>query len=404
MKSIGNKYTIAFSSLLAIIPFTEHIQIVPNILIGILLLLFPFVIKKRKWIKPNSTIIYLLISLILTIGLGIIAHERWEDISFLIKIITIPIILILSLPIKDHRIPLYSFLISSFTLLLISIINLTFHYFTYHSLNLDVGADVNKLLMSERPYLGFIYLISFCLSLYLKRFQKSKWSKILLNIMAVIFSAFILYISARLSILSLLIIIGSSVFYAKNKKRTFLLSFGSMLTLAAFGFLNPNFISRLTAGFSQDKIEMQKVIQLEPRTHIWECSYNISQSDSMTFWGLGFRNTIKNLKDCFSTHDKFLNKGQQKFFIDSNFNTHNQFLNFYLSSGFLSLLLFLILFFVLFKIYRGNYYSFALILALFLFCIFENVISRQIGAMLFAIVLYLAHSILKNTSKSDLMN
>src|SRR5690606_8983064 len=108
---------------------------------------------------------------------------------------------------------------------------------------------------------------------------------------------------------------------------------------------------------------------------------------SMTFMGLGFRNTVGKLGECFTTHQKFLSEEHRNFFIESRFNTHNQFINFYLSSGILSLLVFLILFYFLFKVHYKNYITFVLVLSVFLFCVFENVLSRQLGAMMFGVVL-----------------
>ncbi|MBA5629202.1 O-antigen ligase family protein [Moheibacter lacus] len=297
--------------------------------------------------------------------------------------------------------PLYAFLIGSTSLLLLSVIKLGLHYNSYQNLNLDVGAKVNELLMGERPYLGFIYLVSFCVCLYLVRYQRKKRIKIFHYLLCLIFCIFILFISARLSILSLLIIIGVAVFYAKNKKRTLLISLGGIVVMAFAGVLNPNFISRLTAGFEQDKLEIQKIILLEPRSHIWQCSAKIVKSNSATWMGLGFKNSINQLEDCYLTHENFLNEEHRKFFVKSRFNSHNQFINFYLSSGIFSLIVFLIIFVMLFKSQYKNYVSFALVLALFLFCIFENVLSRQLGAMMFGVVLSIL-SMIKTPSDQEL--
>lgn len=401
MSQIQKIYTLIFSLLFAIIPFTEHMQAVPNILIGVLAVCFPFVVKKEDLRKSDTKIIYLFLVLILVIGTGIIVFKRWEDTSIMMKIIIIPTILMLSFPIKKYKLPIYFFLISSIGLLLASSIKIALYYQIHKTLNLDVGAVVNDLLLGERPYLGFIYLSSFCLSIYLYKTHEKKWMKTCFIILAILFCGFILFISARLSILSLLIIISISVFYAKNKLRNFMISIASIAILVLIGFSNPNFISRLTAGFKQSELKLEKIIKLEPRSHIWECSAEICKSTSNSVLGIGFKNTTRQLSVCFSTHQNFINEEQRNFFIDSQFNTHNQFLSFYLGSGVLSLLIFLCVFYLLFKNNYKKYITFALVLAILLFCVFENVLSRQLGAMLFGLslsIIFFLNRIQKNNT------
>lgn len=386
-EKLNKIYTVLFSIFLAIIPFTEHFQAIPNILMGILILFFPWVITKKQWNKLNKSIFYSLIVLVAFILIGILFNGRWGDFSFLFRILLVLIVVILASPIKKSKTPIYAFVAGSFALLLVSGVNLIQHYLRFDSLKLDVGSEVNRLLMGERPYLGFIYLISFCVCLYLAKISQAKIIRRLWYIAALIFCGYIFFIAARLSMISLLIVLGISIFFSKNKRRAFIISFGGAFLLGLLMFANANFASRLTAGFEQEKLSIQKVIVLEPRSHIWECSSNVWKSQTVPLTGYGFRNTIDKLSNCYAYHEKFLNENHRQYFIDSRFNTHNQFFNFYLSSGLASVLIFIVLFFLLFKEFRLNYTTFALVLALFLFCCLENVLSRQLGAMLFGLVI-----------------
>lgn len=395
-------YTFLFSVLFALIPFTEHIQAIPNILMGLLILIFPFAVKKSDWkgIKKNVGV-YSYLGLIFIVLIGMLRVARWEDFNFLTKILIIPVLFILSLPVKDYKRPLYFFLLGSGSLLLISSVNLLQHYCLHNELKLDVGSHVNQLLMGERPYLGFIYLISFCISIFLiKREKNNPLMKKLLYVSAFIFSVFIILISARLSILSLVIILACSFFFTKNKQRTFFISAGTILLMGLFTILNPNFISRFTAGFEQKEFNIDKIISMEPRSHIWECSVSIGKKN-IPILGYGFRNTIEKLTNCYAERKGFLNEPHKAYFVASKFNTHNQFLNFYLSSGIFSLIAFMSFFFYLFKSNYSTYTTFALVLALFLFCCFENVLSRQLGAMLFGVIISFLFLICHNSVQTE---
>ncbi len=387
MSQLPKIYLILFSFLIAIIPFTEHIQAIPNIVLGILAVLFPFVVKKGDWQGLNTRTNYTYLSLIFFVLVGILVRGSWEDFGFLNKILIVPVLVILSIPIKDFKKPLYAFLIGSGSLLLISVLNIIWHFLTYHTFKMDVGGEVNKILMGERPYLGFIYLLSFCVSIYLLKFEKNKWVKKILYLSTFVYCLFIILISARLSILSLAIILGVFFFYTKNKKRAFFISFGGILLVVIMALVNPNFISRFNAGFESVEMKLDKMIAMEPRSHIWECSASIGKFNNVPWMGYGFRKSIENLSECYRMRTKFENDHHKAYFVKSRFNTHNQFLNFYLSAGIFCLGSFLLFFLFLFKNNYRDYTSFALVLALFLLCCLENILSRQLGAMLFGVVI-----------------
>lgn len=393
--SLIKTYTLIFSILCMMIPFTEHLKAIPNIILGLLASLFLFVVKKNDWRILNNFSAYSFLAIIAVVILGIIGMNRNEDFSFLSKLIIAAGLVLLSIPIKDFKKPLYFFLSGASILLLISAIKLIVNYYTFGNFRMDVGSEVNNLLMGERPFLGFIYLLSFCISIFLAQIEKNKAVKIALYISILTFSAFILFISARLSLLSLIVILFISIFYTQNKIRTLIVTSGSTLVILVLTISNPNFTNRFTAGFQNLEMSIQNMIQVEPRSHIWGCSYKIGGIDSVPLLGYGFRNTVEKLTDCYSKHDKFQNESHRNYFVTSRFNTHNQFINFYLSSGLISVVLFIIFFISLIKSNYRNYIGLALVISLFFFCCFENVLSRQMGAMLFGLT-YIFSFFIKN--------
>lgn len=401
-ENIRHLYTYLYSALFFTIPFTEVFQAIPNILLGLLMLFFVFTVTRKDWNKINRIYICLYTTIILVVTTGLVIHERTEDFSFLTKLLIVLVIVLLSIPIRDYKKPIYGFLSGSLLLLVISSINLSIHYIKYQSIKMDVGQKINELLIGERPFLGFIYLTSFILCIFLANKTSKNLHKRILFAASILFAGFILFISARLSILSLVLIILSFIFFTAHKKRAILLAAVTLTGIVLLVSVNPSFIKRFTAGFDQNEISLQKLIVLEPRSHIWECAFVIGDTQSLPLLGYGFRNTVDKLSECYSTRNKFLNEEHRLYFINSRFNTHNQFLNFYLSCGIPALFLFILFFIFLLKD-SLNYTSFALILGLLLFCCFENVLSRQIGATLFGVIIAL-FVLLENHYKSQNIN
>jgi O-antigen ligase len=357
-------------------------------MMGVFLALFPFVYQQINWSRLKSIPFYTFLAFCVWSLLGILIHQRWDDFSFLNKLVSVLAVVIFALPLqkKDYLKVIYGFLAGSASLLLISIVKLYFHYAQFGTLKLDVGKEVNELLMGERPFLGFFYLISICLCFYLiTKFQK-KSIQIILLIASCIWASFILFISARLSILSLMIILGLSVFYAKNKIKAFTCVGIGVVGIVAFILTNPTFKSRLTAGFAQENLELQKVIAMEPRSHIWTCAYQIVQNEALPILGFGYRNTVDKLVNCYETREGFFDEEHRSYFVNSRFNTHNQYLNTLLSTGIIGLIILLLFIFSLVLQSRMTYAQIAIVMALALFFIFENVLSRQLGAVLVGFV------------------
>lgn len=379
-------YTYLFSVFCAIIPFTEHFMAVPNILMGLLMVLFPFVIQKKDWKVLNNYSSYAFIGIIVLSLLGTIIFQRWEDFNFISKLITVIVIVLLALPLKDFKKPMIAFLLGSALLLVSSAFHLIQLYLATGSIKLDVGSEVNEVLMGERPFLGFIYLTSICICFFLIKQSKSLKVRLFWVLAILIFGGFILFISARLSTLSLMIILVTAVFYSEHKVKAFGAVLVALVLVISFLLTNETFKSRLTAGFHQEELSFQKVLEMEPRYHIWSCASKIISEKPNLILGYGFRGSIEKLTQCYEAREAFSSEGHREYFVESRFNTHNQYLNFYLSIGWLGLLLFLLFWVSMFYGSWKNYTQISLVLALALFCVFENVLSRQLGAMLFGLV------------------
>tara|TARA_R110001583_G_scaffold421_7_gene3997 strand:- start:1112 stop:2308 length:1197 start_codon:yes stop_codon:yes gene_type:complete len=386
---LNRSYLILFSLYCGVISFTDLGEAIPNIILGITILLFPFVVKKTDWKKIQYKAFYILILLVFVIIFQSVLLSRWEDFNFVNKLVLLIIIIILSIPIEKKLLPVFFFLLGSFFLLLLSSIKLFSIFLVLGKIDMTTGDQVASILLGDRPYVGYIYVTSFCLCLYISN-SLSK-IKFLFYALAFIYFIFILIISARISFISLIIIISSCFFYMKNIIKTSLI----ILTLCFLGILIFTFNHNLKKRFfiSNNNYSLEQLVKFEPRYYIWNCGYNIIIENSDYLIGKGFVKVNNQLKTCYSSRKDFMDKKQQNYFVRRNFNTHNQFLNFFLSTGILSLFLFVLFFVFWFKKDYKNYYVCILIFAIFLFCLVENVLSRQMGVELFALTLIFSNTI-----------
>lgn len=87
---------------------------------------------------------------------------------------------------------------------------------------------------------------------------------------------------------------------------------------------------------------------------------------------------------------------RKNWFIERNFNTHNQYIDIVLSYGIIGLLIFMMFIKELITFFYKNIYSLNLALSLILFLFIENLFHRQLGSFIFALTLVLALSIINS--------
>lgn len=402
MQTVNQIYLWLFCVLLFIIPFTEIIEAVPNLIIIVLALLFPFVIKKDlKSIIVNKELLWLL-GFCLIIIIEALFYDRLEDIKFISKLFLLFTYLILSQPlvIKNNMNKVfYSFLFGVLCVLVSSITLIIKEHSNANDFDFSVGKKINSLLLGDRPYIGFCYTIAFFVGLYLSKYSKKKVEKRLMIAFSGILLIFLYYISARTSLLSILIVGFISIFFFVNKK----VKLGALVITLLLGisiiFFNKNFKERLTSGFKQQNFSLEKSIKLEPRYHIWGCVKFIMENNSVTYFGYGFLQTQEMLNSCYQNNYKFLNQSHKKWVVYKSYNTHNQYLNFYLSTGLLGFLYFVLICCLFSFKYKSNFFSLSLIISMLLFFTFENVLTRQMGVQLCAIVVIFSNGL--NTLRND---
>lgn len=391
IRKLRNLYPYLFALFCASIPFTDVAKAIPNILMAVLALLFGFVVYKDDLKKLFSKSFYFLVFFIAVASFNLIFFGRWEDTKYVTNVLMLCAIIIISIPVKHHILSLKSFVISSLILLIISSVNITLFAMKSQSFDFTMGEHINVLLLGERPFLGFIYIMSCCISWFLANKTNSKRQSLFWYFISICFIAFVAVISARTALISLFVVLFGSVFYFKKQWKT---SLGIIIGTLILGFLlisfNENAKSRFFILFNTN-FSLSEKLAFEPRYHIWQCASSLEYTTTSFLFGRGFEQTENELVECYKTKQNFVTEDQQRWFVKNRFNTHNQYIDVFLSMGIIVFVCFIsFLFFTLAK-YRNNYFATSLIILIILFFFTENLVHRQLGISLVAITLVFAN-------------
>jgi len=383
-KNIDKTYNYLLLLFCFAIPFTHQAKAIPNIILILLTVLYPFH-SLRNSIKSIKKELLVIVTFIIVIVTNTLLFERWGDFKEIVRLTYIPLIILLFFPTKEIKPYLKSFLFSAFLLLLLSSIRLGLKFIREGNLDIAVGGEVNQILLGERPYLGFLYFMASCFSFYFCTSVIKKWHRIGYFVLGTLFSFFIFLIVARIMLLAVIIYVILALFYLGKKINFYIKS-----TLILFLFLigsSYSFSDNIVKRFYVNN-EYVNVINADPRYHIWDCVYRTLPDNPKEFlFGKGVTKTDNELLECYHQKNDFFNKDQQEWFMKSEFNTHNQFFDLLLSQGIIVLGLCLFFFVYATIKNRKNFFVISLLVATFLFFSVENVIKRQIGCMLIAFVL-----------------
>jgi hypothetical protein len=121
----------------------------------------------------------------------------------------------------------------------------------------------------------------------------------------------------------------------------------------------------------------------EPRFLIWKYSFELLKETNLTT-GNGFAKTTEKLVE------KYTNITQEKkrnWFIEKEFNTHNQYLDILLSQGILGAFVFLIFLVQAFKLAKDSKTNLLLLISMLIYMTVYNNFHRLIGVYLFSLIL-----------------
>lgn len=252
--------------------------------------------------------------------------------------------------------------------------------------------EMVDILLIHRPYLGFYVLLNIILSFDL--FIKSDNLKYKYIFAAIITSlvTFLILITARLSIISFgLIALIYIFFYLKlNLFKKIMIGFISIISFLFILSISPNIQERLNHN------NLELMIDYEPRFVIWKSINEIKNNEDFNLLlGYGNYNLIEDY--LVLNYDTIIdNEGKRSYFLNERFNTHSQYLDYFLFGGIPAVLIFSIFCLYSLWITKQDFIKFAIILSFILFFAVENVFHRQLGCYLFVLYYFLA---LKNNKK-----
>ncbi len=388
-------YPYVFLLLYLTIPFDTYIRALPNVLLAILVLTFPFIVKKRDFIKLKSLPFALFLIFISFLLLNSLISGRFnEDFNIIKKLLIALGLVLLYIPVIED----YSsgkrtekinnaIIFSSLAAIVFSVYN--FVLITHADGNFSFGESpqVVESLLIDRLYLGLLSVFSILISFKsIKKTYHPNNTYYLANIF--INALFIFLIASKIAIVALLVLIFVRQFYGKRKVWKGGMAILSILAIVGLFFLLKSYSTKEWEAEKQSKFGsnfIENSMTYELRAVVWGCVSTIIKEEGFSYTGIGFKTTENKLLDCYS--ETISNAKKRSDFISREYNTHSQFLDFYLSAGFIALLLFLIFIIASFISVRKQFLPVALLAILILYCSVENVFHRQIGAYYIGFIL-----------------
>jgi O-antigen ligase len=394
-KRIDNIFDIVFSILL----FSLSISMaIPNLVLAVLFFVFLFKRDKIKVVKWYTKLLFIVVIYIFLKALFF--NALVENFSIYKHFLVVLVLSFLIYNIKNITTVIKGSIFGVFLGVMVALFKISNFYFIHKVLPFGNTVEVKDLLLIHRPYFGFMCLITIVLIDILLPKIKSKNEKIFFLIIGFIIAVFMYIIVARLSLFLLIIyLIIKTINYLKLSLLKSVLGFLTILILMFGAFsLNKNIKNRLHIEASYS--ETIKVLKnQEPRFVIWDCFFSqINNKNFNVYFGYNNRKSIQEeLNGCYK--ERIDNVSKRDYYVDTEFNTHNQFFDIFLEGGILGLSLFLALFMFLVYSFRENFNASFILLSFILFFIFENLFHRQLGAYLFGIFIPLFHKIIVSEKK-----
>jgi O-antigen ligase len=282
----------------------------------------------------------------------------------------------------------YSFLVFQFIhIIYIDFIVIQYYLFsTSRSFELFNSLVENRFIV-ERPYFALNCLLSFMCIKFLNENSNIKKGFLFCFLTIIVFTLFI--IAARLAMGVSIVL--SFLFFLKEKK---IIYFIILCLIVAVTIISNRYIIQ--------RIAIEKG---EPRIVIWQCAKSIvDEKDFNCFTGTFSSEVVDNkLISCYNS--KEVSNGPYWWIGKNNYNynTHNQFLWFFTSYGLIGIMFFVSIFLIHIRNFHKfkNEYSLFFVLIFLFQCLFENVLSRQIGIYVFLWFCFIFINLSKNILKSE---
>ena len=378
-----------YSSLFFIICFSlafigDKFYAIPNGANIALVLLFPFIINWSQLLNLlNKKLLIWFSAFVFFIFLkSVFLNNFIEDISQIKKLFQVLLLVILSFGLKEKNLSYLKsgIILGTFTACTYSLIKICIIVFQTGVFNFTKGPLINETLPVQRLYLGL--LCTFSLIFVFERLLKNQKKHNLF--LAVFFVFFVFLIAGRIAIVSVLFIIIYYVFTFLKSYMRYVAVLLILLLTSVVVLTNNNLSQRIFHSDDNFRTSyFEKIEMHEPRFLIWKYSFEILKETNL-ITGNGYSKTTEKLVN------KYNNIPQQKkknWFINKEFNTHNQYLDILISQGILALFLFLIFLTQAFKLAKESHTKLLLLISMLIYMTVYNNFHRLIGVYLFALIL-----------------
>lgn len=363
------------------LPFDDYFRALPNLLLVLLLGLFPFVIQRSEFKNWHKSPVIWVLAFLLFVVLQAWFLGRWgQDFVVIKKMLLAAGLALLLLPVRENRTLHHGIIYSSIAAILFSMVQLILLLNEGLEISFLASAGIIEALLMDRIYLGLLSVLSVIVSYrHLQKTYHPNNGYYLANIILQL--CFVLFIVSRIAIIVLLLCFVLSLFY-RQKRGPQLLFFGGILGLVlALAFVLNNDLRQ--QFFYNNNPEHQEGLlanttALEPRMVIWDCAWRIKEDPGVFWKGLGYTQTNARMLACYGAH--ITNNIKREWFLTRKYNVHNQFLSIYLGNGVVAFVLFVMSFVVLFWRQKRALFPMALGITVMVFLMAENVFHRQIGA------------------------
>ena len=382
------------------IPFMTYAKAFVNICMICLFLIMVVSFNKEKLINIINQKFFKTLAIFLTfiVIYSLFNGSFFDDFSESRKIAQIILLLILFSFVNDKRFLIYGFISGVLVSSLITDMNIVAYYFNSSDLLIS-KSSVEDLFITQRLYLGFFVVISIVLLSFLFRTSNRNKQKVFCALLILFFIFTLFLISSRSALLIAFLIFLSTIIYESKSVFTMGLILASFVIFSAIIITNKNLSNRFL--YSQDSVRtsfIEKIKTHEPRYDIWRFSLQIFEEQNLGLFGLGTYKTQELLVEKYKLMpiDK-----RKNWFIQRNFNTHNQYIDIILSFGFIGLILFTVFLRDIVLITYKNIYSLNLILSLILFLVIENLFHRQLGSFILPLTIVIAVYIINSQNEKD---
>lgn len=391
-------YPYVFLLLYLIIPFDDYIRALPNILVAILVVAFPIIVKREDFKKLKSFPIVLILVLLLYLCLNSFYSGRiQEDFNIIKKVILAAGLAILYIPISDVKKINGAIIFSALAAIIFSVYHFVLITDATGSFALGDSPQIVESLLIDRLYLGILSVFSILISFQAiqKKYHPNN-NYYLVNIF--INLLFIVLIGSKIGLISLFVLVLVRQFYGQRKVLKIVIALGAIVAVVTLLFILKNERDNQSKSIETHKSPpafIENSLTYELRAVVWECAAGIMNEEGFTLLGIGFDETKDRLVSCYQSN--IPNPQKRNRFVSQRYNTHNQFLDFYLSSGFIALLLFLVFIGGSFLSTRKQFFPTAMLAILIMYCLVENLFNRQIGAYYVGFILI----VLMTSAKAD---